>query len=99
VKDVAETIGIRELRQNASRYIAMVKAGQRIAVTERGELVGYLEPLDQPRTTFDRMLAAGQVQLASGRGIEHLLDDIPEPGHDEGSPYEELMRMRGEERY
>jgi prevent-host-death family protein len=32
-----ETIGVRELRQNASRYLRLVKAGERVAVTERGE--------------------------------------------------------------
>jgi prevent-host-death family protein len=39
-----ERIGIRELRQHASRYVAMAKAGKRIAVTDRGELVAYLVP-------------------------------------------------------
>ena len=32
-----ERIGIRELRQHASRYVAMARAGKRIAVTDRGD--------------------------------------------------------------
>jgi prevent-host-death family protein len=95
----AESIGIRELRQHASRYVAMAKAGQRVPVTERGELVAYLVPAQAPTSMFERLVAAGQVQPANGRGLLEDLWPIPpaEPG--EGSPYEELMRMRGEERY
>jgi len=38
-------IGIRELRQNASQYIRLVKAGETIEITERGVLVAVLRPL------------------------------------------------------
>ncbi|MBW0089757.1 type II toxin-antitoxin system prevent-host-death family antitoxin [Pseudonocardia sp. KRD-184] len=101
MKEAAETIGVRELRQNASRYLAKVKQGQRIAVTDRGELVAYLEPVDEPRTTYQQMVAAGKVRLATG-SIHDLLREIgpPPPAEpDESSPFEELMRMRDEERY
>ena len=37
----AEKIGIRELRQHASRYVAMAKAGMRVPVTDRGKLVAW----------------------------------------------------------
>ena len=43
----AERIDIGELRQDASRYVEMAKAGRRIAVTDRGELVAYLVPAEQ----------------------------------------------------
>jgi prevent-host-death family protein len=95
-----ESIGIRELRQNASRYVAMAEAGKRVPVTVRGKLVAYLVPADEPgMTTFQRMVAAGQVRPATGVGLLTGLLPIPpaEPG--ESSPYEELMRMRDEERY
>ncbi len=98
MKDVAETIGIRELRQNASRYIAMVKEGRRIAVTERGKLVGYLEPVERPTTTFERLVAAGQVRRASGRGTRGL--PPPTPLDDGGPSMSDVLRqMRDEERY
>ena len=97
-----ESIGIRELRQNASRYVAMAKAGQRVPVTERGKLVAYLVPAEEPRSVYQQMVAAGQVHLATGPGILATLAELgppppAEPG--EGSPFEELMRMRDEERY
>ena len=47
-----ESIGIRELRQHASRYVAMAKAGRRIAVTDRGELVAYLVPAELGGTSY-----------------------------------------------
>lgn len=98
MRDAAETIGIRELRQHASKYIAMAKQGKRIAVTERGELVAYLEPVDEPRTTFQRMVAAGQVTPPTGNILDHLDDRLPaEPGEELLS--ETLRRMRDEERY
>lgn len=39
-----ERIGVRELRQNASRYLDRVAAGETIEVTQRGELVACLVP-------------------------------------------------------
>jgi prevent-host-death family protein len=101
MRDVAETIGVRELRQNASRYLALVKQGQRIAVTDRGQLVAYLEPVEEPRTTYQRMVAAGRVTPAAGSIRDALAELGPPPPAepDEGSPFEELMRMRDEERY
>jgi len=52
-----ESIGIRELRQHASRYVAMAKAGQRVPVTDRGKLVAYLVPAEEPRSVFELHLA------------------------------------------
>jgi prevent-host-death family protein len=39
-----ERIGVRELRQRASRYLGRVKAGESIEVTQRGTPVAYLVP-------------------------------------------------------
>jgi prevent-host-death family protein len=93
----AEKIGIRELRQHASRYVAMAKAGKRIAVTDRGELVAYLVPAEQGGTAFERMVAAGHVRLATG----NLLDHLPPPPAPPGTrPLSEvLLEMRDEEDY
>jgi prevent-host-death family protein len=54
-----ESVGIRELRQYASRYVQLAKAGQRVAVTERGKLVAYLVPADDAGTLLDRLAASG----------------------------------------
>jgi prevent-host-death family protein len=40
-----DEIGIRELRQHASRYVAAASAGESITVTDRGTPVARLVPL------------------------------------------------------
>lgn len=41
---MVERVGIRELRQNLSRYLERVKAGEGMIVTERGREVARLIP-------------------------------------------------------
>lgn len=60
-----DRIGIRELRQNASRYLARVKAGETVEVTDRGELVALLVPPQRSRTARDRLIAAGRLIAAT----------------------------------
>lgn len=59
-------IGVRELRQHASRYLDMVKAGHTVEVTERGELVALLVSPTRAEMTRDRLVAAGRLVPASG---------------------------------
>jgi prevent-host-death family protein len=59
-------IGVRELRQHASRYLDMVKAGETVEVTERGELVALLVSPSRAETARDRLVALGRVIPASG---------------------------------
>ena len=54
-------IGVRELRQNASRYLALVKAGETVEVTERGELVAVLTPPSPAVTARERLIAEGRL--------------------------------------
>jgi antitoxin (DNA-binding transcriptional repressor) of toxin-antitoxin stability system len=39
-----KAIGIRELKNRLSEYIRLVRAGERILVTDRGEVVAELRP-------------------------------------------------------
>jgi prevent-host-death family protein len=54
-------IGIRELRQHASRYIEQVKAGEVIEVTERGKLVALLVSPKPAVAVRDRLIASGRL--------------------------------------
>ncbi len=36
--------GVRELKSRLDEYLRLVKAGQTIAITERGRVIGYLSP-------------------------------------------------------
>ncbi len=61
-----ERIGVRELRQHASRYLDRVKAGETVEVTERGVLVALLVPPAPGAGARERLIAAGR--LTSGVG-------------------------------
>jgi prevent-host-death family protein len=75
--------GIRELRDNLSRYIRRVDAGQRIAVTAHGRVVAELVP---PGT------AARQ---APGRRWDELIArDILHPPAETGDPFEDWPEIR-----
>jgi prevent-host-death family protein len=92
-----EAIGIRELRQNASRYVGMVKAGRRIAVTERGRLVAYLVPAGSSGSVIDQLSAAGDYEPPAGS----ILDLLPAPAAPEGArPLSAVLEeMRDQERW
>lgn len=52
-------IGVRELRQHASRYLALVRRGEQIEVTERGKPVARLVPVRA--SGWDDLLATGRI--------------------------------------
>jgi prevent-host-death family protein len=59
-------IGVRELRQHASRYLDRVKSGETVEVTERGRLIALLVPPDPARDARERLIAEGRLIPASG---------------------------------
>ncbi len=62
-----ERVGIRELRQNLSVYVKRVREeGRAYEVTERGEPVARLTPLEgRPMSRIERMIADGRITPAS----------------------------------
>ena len=60
-------MGIRELKNNLSRYLKKVEAGERLAVTDRGRVVAELaKPVaaDAPasRSRYAELVAAGLIR-------------------------------------
>jgi len=87
-----ERIGVRELRQHASRYLARVANGETIEVTDRGRPVAMLVPTRQDH--WQGLIDAGQILAAVGGG--EILD---EPAGDyDISASEQLAAQRAEER-
>lgn len=56
-----ERIGVRELRQHASRYLEQVKRGETVEVTERGTLVARIVPPTPAESELERLIAEGYV--------------------------------------
>lgn len=63
-----KVIGVRELRQNASKYLARVEAGEELSVTMRGRLVARLVPVTATDRTRDGLIANGSLKPARRRG-------------------------------
>ncbi len=67
------SVGIRELRQNASALLRRVEAGETLEITDRGRPVAILAPLPE-RGPIDRLRASGDLIQAQQRFV-----DLPEP--------------------
>jgi prevent-host-death family protein len=62
-----DQVGVRELRDRLSSYLARAQAGEEIEVTDRGQPIALLVPLPQSRAAVAELVAAGQVRLAGQR--------------------------------
>lgn len=93
-----ERVGIRELRQNLSVYVKRVREeGRAYEVTERGEPVARLTPLeDRPQSLIDRMIADGRITPA-----KRAWSDVPPPlPARRGKALSRILQeMRDEERW
>lgn len=79
---MSETVGIRELRHDLSRYLRRVKAGERLVVTDRNRPVALLTPLPEDEDPWERLIAEGKVTPATRRW-----EDVPPPLKLPGPPY------------
>lgn len=91
------SIGVRELRQNASRYLRQVRNGQTVEVTERGQPVARLVPIPEEESTYDRMVAEGRIRVGKGHFRDLGPPRKPEPGE---VPLSQILEeMRAGERF
>lgn len=87
-------IGIRELRQQASRYLRDVQRGETIEVTDRGRPVARLVPV--PTAGLDALAESGRLTPAAGDALE-LGPPLP-PTDGKPLPSEILAALRDDER-
>lgn len=59
-----ERVGVREMRQNLSKYLRRVATGETLEVTQRGRPVAILAPLAGPASPLDRLVTAGRTKLS-----------------------------------
>lgn len=60
-----EQIGVRELRQHASKYLARVEAGEEIEVTNHGRLVARLVPVSEKERRYRELVEQGVLKPAT----------------------------------
>ncbi len=93
---MARSIGIRELRQNASRYLRLVEEFREpIQITDRGRPVALLTPLPTG-SRVDQLAASGRLRRTTRRWADLPPPIEPRPG--EKLPSQILEEMRDDER-
>lgn len=97
VVTMSHTVGIRELRQQASRLLKRVVAGETIEVTDHGHPIARIVPLRLG--PLDQMIQEGRATRAS----DDLLDiserlALPVPVSPATLPSTALAELRADER-
>ena len=81
-------VGVRELKSRLSYYLTLVRAGERVVVTERGIPVAELGPLTQrtEEEALRELVVRGMVMWSGGkpRGASP-------PAHVTGRPISEIL--------
>ena len=88
-----QKVGVRELRQNLTRYLRRVKTGETLEVTEHGQSVAVLAPLPPANeSVIERLIREGRARpakgdlrdvkplprIASGPSLSEILDELRE---------------------
>jgi prevent-host-death family protein len=92
---MARTVGVRELRQNLSRYLAEVKQGESLVVTERGREVARLTPSGPDDAPVARLVTDRGATMPRGSLLEL---DAPGGRPAGGPPSEGVIGELREER-
>lgn len=92
---MGDSVGIRELRQNLSRYIDRVKAGESLTVTERGREVARLSPAGPKDSVIARLVAERGATMPAGDLLDlEWSDGVPS----DAPPSEQVLDELREER-
>ncbi len=95
------TIGIRELKTKLSRYIRLVRAGETILITSRGEVVAELRQPDAVNGStnnlaLNAMIREGTARLGSSERADELYEIDIQHSLPPGRALELLHESRGE---
>jgi prevent-host-death family protein len=74
---MSESIGVRELRQYASTYLARVKEGEAFTVTERGRPIARLVPLGDDAGDWRQDWIERGRMVGAARGGSFSWRDLP----------------------
>jgi antitoxin (DNA-binding transcriptional repressor) of toxin-antitoxin stability system len=90
-----ELVGIREMRQNLSRYAQRARRGESFLITDGGQEIAQLSPAPGCASVIDRLVA----ERGARRGQGNLLDVLKElaapiPGPSSSEVLDELRSER-----
>lgn len=94
---MASTVGVRELRQNLSKYLARVKEGETLDVTERGRVVARLSPSGDTLDPYAKLVKDFGATRPTGRFSDIRDEFLAGPPRITTEEYDDLMTWaRGE---
>ena len=74
---MAETVGVRELRQNLSKYLDRVKKGEGLTVTEHGRVVARLVPAAEVDDPYAELVEKFGATRPTGT-LEEAIASLPQ---------------------
>lgn len=95
-----DRIGVRELRQHASRWLRLVAMGETYEITVRGVPVARLSPIISVGNALEQLSSEGLVSLAT-EDFDDLLDSLGLPLEISSgvvSASQRLIELRDDER-
>ena len=85
-------VGVRQLRQHLSVYLARVRRGETLTVTDRRQVVALLAPATRAEDAVGRLIAAGRA-----RAPKRAPSDRPRPLRSKGPALSRLVLELGED--
>ncbi len=60
-------VGIKELKTNLSSYVARVRNGEHIVITDHGQEAGIIIPISEERKLIISLIKAGKAQWSGNK--------------------------------
>lgn len=92
---VDDRVGIRELRQEASKVLKRVVGGETIEVTDHGHPIARIVPLR--RGALDQLILEGRAAAADGDLLD-VAERLGLPATSSALPSDALVELRADER-
>lgn len=88
-------VGVRELRNNLSRYLERVREGEEVIVTDRGKAVARMVPIkgESGESLVDRLVREGKI--TPPKRPKRPTSEHPPPVKAKGTVTDLLLEMRG----
>ena len=92
-----KVVAVSELKASLSRYLAGVKVGEEVIITERGKPVARLTPIADPRNHEElrlrEMERQGLIRMGSGK-LPKGFWSLPRPSDPKGRALQALLDER-----